>query len=89
MGRRPIGRKAMTSAERVRRSRARVRAAKLKQAAARMDAAARSVIAAALAGGDLHAVPPDTQQRYLADAEAVLESLRAAGLSLIRTSKLK
>jgi len=54
-----------------------------------MAAVAKPVIAAALAGGDLQAVPPDAQQRYLADAEAVLESLRTAGLSVIRTSKLK
>jgi hypothetical protein len=89
MGRRPIGRKAMTSAERVRRTRARQRAAKLKRATARMDAAARPVIAAVMAGGDLEGVSPDTRQGCIATAEAVLAGLRAAGLSIVRTSSLK
>jgi len=89
VGRRPLGRKAMTLAERQRRYRERARAEKLKRATAKMDAVAKPVIAAVLAGGDLDGVPPDTQQRCLASAEAVLAGLRAAGLSIVRTSRLR
>ena len=89
VGRKPLGRKAMTSAERVRRSRERARAERLRRAAARMDAQARKVIAAVMAGGELAGVPAQTQQGCLTTADALLAALRAAGLSIVRTSSLK
>lgn len=89
MGRKPIGRKAMTDAERKRQQRERARAAKLKRDAAKMEVIARPVIAAVLASGHLAAVSPAPQNGCLTDAKAVLAGLRAAGLSIVRTSSLK
>jgi hypothetical protein len=89
MGRKPLGRKAMTSAERQRRFQKRARAKKLRRAAARIGATAKPVIAAVLAGGDLDAVPSETRENCLASAEAVLSGLLAAGLSIVRTSSLR
>lgn len=76
MGRKPIGRRAMTGAELVRRHREKKRAARLKRAATRMDAIARPVIAGVVAKGDT-------------TPEAILEGLRAAGLSIVKTKSLK
>jgi hypothetical protein len=89
MGRKPIGRKAMTNVERQRRYQAKLRAAKLKRVASRIEAVAKLVIAAALAGGDLNSVPRDTREGYITSAEDVIAGLRAAGLSIVRTSTLR
>ena len=89
MGRKPVGRRAMTTTERMRRLRARAQAAKLERAAARMDARAKPVIAGVLAGVDLDAIPPEARECCLASAEAILSALRAAGLSIVRTVSLR
>jgi hypothetical protein len=89
MGRKPVGRRAMTPAQRMRRLRAKAQAAKLERTAVRMNALAEKLIAAVLAGGDLAAVAPDTQQRCLMDAQAILVNLRTAGLSIVRTKTVK